>query len=140
MQPILRTRRRETRSHTFHVRRWVLWWLYVGVACGVVAVSNIIFGDLTRTQEHALIFLGIMHWLLGGLVCWGFGGIKAEPPRQPRAEEHSDAASSEKEWHAASEFVFPGARHAFLPPSRAQRDREAVDVYMLEHQEPRHSH
>jgi hypothetical protein len=137
---VLRNRQRENRSSVFHVRQWVLWWLYVGVACGVIAVSNIVFGDLTRSQEHALIFLGIMHWLLGGLVCWAFGGIRIAPPMQPPPDKHFDNAGHEEEWHAASEFLFPGGGHTLLPPSRAQRDREALGVYMLEHQEPKHDH
>jgi hypothetical protein len=124
----------------FHVHRWVLWWFYVGVVCGIVAVANMLFRDLSRTQEHVLIFLGTMHWLLGGLVCWACEGIRTQKPTQPSEERHLESAPREEEWHAASEFLFPGRGHTLLPPSRAQQSREMLDIYLLEHPEQTPGH
>jgi hypothetical protein len=119
----------------FRVHRWVLWWFYVGVVCGIVAIANILFRDLTQTQERALIFFGIMHWLLGGLVCWACKGIRTEKPMQPPVEKQPESVAQEEEWHAASDFLFPGGGHTVLPPSRTQQSREMLDVYMLRHVE-----
>src|SRR5262249_20288475 len=116
----------------FRVHRWVLWWFYVGVVCGIVAVSTIFLRDLTRTQEHILIFLGVMHWLLGGLVCWACEGIQTQKPTLPSADTHREAMEEKREWHSASEFLFPGRGHTILPPSRAQQGRETLDFYILE--------
>src|SRR5437870_4970535 len=68
-----------------HVRihHWVLWWFYVGIACGVVALANILIRDLTRTQEKVILAVGILHWLLGGLVCYAWEGIQVQQPPQP---------------------------------------------------------
>ena len=78
-----------------HVRRWVRWWFYVGVACGAVALANIFFRNLTRAQEDAILFVGVMHWLLGGLVCWALDGIKVEKahPRVAEKEQPVGLAS-----------------------------------------------
>src|SRR4249919_1227123 len=54
------------------VRRWVMWWFYVGVFCGGIALANIFGRDLTRAQERVLLLIGVLHWLLGGVVCWAF--------------------------------------------------------------------
>lgn len=62
------------------IRRWVRWWFYVGVICGILALANIFLRNLTRRQEDIVLFLGVMHWLLGGLVCWAWDGIKVEKP------------------------------------------------------------
>jgi len=63
-----------------HVRvhRWVRWWFYVGVVCGVVALANIGDRDLSRTQDKIIILIGAVHWLLGGLVCYAYEGIRIE--------------------------------------------------------------
>ncbi|HLH06567.1 MAG TPA: hypothetical protein VKW78_04970 [Terriglobales bacterium] len=76
-----------------HVRRWVRWWFYAGVVCGAVALANIFFRNLTRTQEEVILFLGVMFWILGGLVCWAWEGIKLEKPGQPQeAKEEASVA------------------------------------------------
>jgi hypothetical protein len=119
----------------FHVHRWVLWWFYVGVVCGIVAITTLLLRDLTQAQEHVLIFLGIMHWLLGGLVCWACEGIRTENPPLPPVQKQAERTNHEKEWHAASEFLFPGGGHTLLPPSRAQQSREALEMYLREKDE-----
>jgi hypothetical protein len=43
----------------FRVHHWVLWWFYVGIACGVVALVNILFRELTRTQETVILAIGV---------------------------------------------------------------------------------
>ena len=65
-----------------HVRRWVVWWFYVGVVCGAVALANIFLRHFTRTQDEVILFLGVLHWILGGLVCWAWEGVKFEKPAQ----------------------------------------------------------
>lgn len=100
-----------------HVRihRWVLWWLAVGVVCGVVALVNILFRDLTRAQDKIILIVGVLHWALGGLVCWAFDGINVDvqPPPERKASVRIDSA---REWHSASEFLMPGGRKSLLPP------------------------
>ena len=46
------------------IHRWVLWWFYVGIACGAVALANIFFRDLTRTEEKVILGVGVLFWLL----------------------------------------------------------------------------
>jgi hypothetical protein len=97
-----------------HVRRWVLWWSYVGIVCGAVALVNILFRDLTRTQDKVILILGVLHWVLGGIVCWAYDGVKiVSNAPESRPMPHADDG---KEWHSASEFVLPGAHHSLLPP------------------------
>lgn len=92
-----RKSRPATTISVLHVRRWVRWWFYVGVVCGAVALANIFFRSLTRAQDDAILFVGVMHWLLGGLVCWALDGIKVEKahPRLAEKEPLSLASSSE---------------------------------------------
>jgi len=60
------------------IHRWVLWWFYVGVACGVVALVNILTRDLTRIQERIILVIGVLFWLMGGLVCYACEGIQID--------------------------------------------------------------
>ena len=101
-----------------HVRihRWVVWWFYVGIACGVVALVNILNRDLPRTQERAILVIGALHWLLGGLVCYACDGVRIEQPRQEPPHHEASRAVQQREWHAASEFLLPGGRKSLLPP------------------------
>ena len=78
-----------------HVRRWVRWWFYVGVVCGAVALANIFFRHLARSQEEVILFLGVLHWILGGLVCWAWDGIRLEKPGQT-AQQTAVSADTEK--------------------------------------------
>ena len=105
-------------SH-IHVRihRWVVWWFYIGLVGGVVAVVNILGRHLTRTQEETLMIVGVTHWFLGGFVCWALEGIQVQPP--PELPEHHPPARTapEMEWHPASDFLLPGrGGKRLLPP------------------------
>src|SRR4051794_1813691 len=112
-----------------HVRmhRWVLWWIYLGVAGGVVALANILFRDPTRTQDKIILVAGIAHWVLGGLVCYAYDAIRIEDSsRKPVRVEPSQArerrisrAGEREEWHPASDFLLPGTRKSLLPPKRS---------------------
>jgi hypothetical protein len=101
------------------IHRWVLWWFCVGIVCGIIAVVNILTRDLTRLQDHVILIVGAVHWVLGGVVCWAFDGIRIheihEPPHRP---EHRGSAlpAIQVEWHPASDFVLPGSRKIVLPP------------------------
>jgi H+/Cl- antiporter ClcA len=101
-----------------HIRihRWVIWWLCLGVVFGAIALVNILFRELTRAQDKVILFVGIVHWVLGGVVCWAFEGVKITS--LPPLERHLPAArtEAEREWHSASDFVQPGNRKRLLPP------------------------
>jgi hypothetical protein len=106
-----------------HVRvhRWVLWWFYVGIVLGAIALINILVrDDLSRTQERFILIIGALHWLLGGIVCYGYGGVRIEQPHH--AATSGDMSASvrkgwiQKEWHPASDFLLPGNRKSILPP------------------------
>jgi hypothetical protein len=103
-------------SH-IHVRihRWVIWWLSLGVVFGAIALLNIFLRDLTRSQDKIILTIGILHWALGGIVCWAYDGIQVSSSPPP---ERSQPAQTEalREWHSASEFVMPGGRKSLLPP------------------------
>jgi H+/Cl- antiporter ClcA len=99
-----------------HIRihRWVVWWLSLGVVFGAIALVNILFRDLTRTQDKIILLIGVVHWVLGGIVCWAFEGIKITPPVLP--EHHESAQKDFREWHSPSDFILPGGRKSILPP------------------------
>jgi hypothetical protein len=102
------------------IHRWALWWFYVGVVVGAVALINILFRDLTRRQEEFILAVGAMNWVLGGVVCYCLGGIRIENPSGPAKADNLPAGtaqgSPQKEWHSASEFVLPGRRNSLLTP------------------------
>jgi hypothetical protein len=98
------------------VHRWVLWWFYVGIACGAVALVNIFGRNLSRKQEDIVLLMGVAHWVLGGLVCYGCDGIRIAPrPPEPKRSEPAPPPEIQ-EWHSASDFVLPGTRKHLLPP------------------------
>lgn len=104
-----------------HVRvhRWVLWWFIVGVVLGAVALTNILLRDLSRAQERIILIIGALNWLLGGVICYGCGGIRIERPneRSGTADLVTEVRGGlQKEWHAASDFLLPGNRKSLLPP------------------------
>jgi hypothetical protein len=92
----------------------------VGIVLGAIAVINILFRDLSRTQERIILIIGALNWLLGGLICYGYGGVRIERPTGPANASDSRAAAREgrpqKEWHPASDFVLPGNSKSILPP------------------------
>jgi hypothetical protein len=72
------------------IRRWVICWFWLGVACGAVAILNIVSRNLTKSQELIILFIGVMNWVLGGAICWAFGVQIAQPspPASPTKEAH----------------------------------------------------
>jgi predicted membrane channel-forming protein YqfA (hemolysin III family) len=100
-----------------HVRihRWILWWVYVGVACGAVAVINILSRNLSRTQENVILLIGAVFWVLGGVVCYACDAIRVEGSSQQPKNTEPTRALDTPEWHPASDFLFPGHRKGHLP-------------------------
>ena len=68
-----------------HVRihHWVLWWFGVGIVCGVVALVNIFSRDLTHIQDRVVLVIGVLFWLLGGLVCYAYDSVQIEGHSRP---------------------------------------------------------
>jgi hypothetical protein len=103
----------------FHVRirHWVAWWFYVGVVCGVIALVNILGRNLSPTQKDIVLIVGALFWLLGGLACYGYDGVRIEmPPKSSGIAAGPETSRQQMEWHFASEFVLPGNRKNILPP------------------------
>ena len=102
----------------FHLRihRWVLWWVYIGIVCGIVAVVNILSRNLTQRQEEIIITIGIVHWVLGGVACYCFDSIRIEKPSETLRKAPEPRVEPQREWFAASEFMLPGGRKSLLPP------------------------
>jgi hypothetical protein len=98
------------------IQRWVVWWFSVGAIVGAIMVINIVGRQFTHAQEVFVVSLGVIHWLLGGLVCYSLGGVTViEPPPAPEVSKAQPVRREEKEWHSASEFVQPGSHKHFLP-------------------------
>jgi hypothetical protein len=104
------------KSIHIHVKHWVLWWFYLGVVCGAIALINVFFRDLSSTGIRIVLIFGVLFWVLGGVVIYCYDGVKiTQPPRAPaRPVEHDGL--DEKEWHSASDFLLPGNRKSILPP------------------------
>lgn len=102
-------------SIRLRMQRWVMWWIYVGIVCGVVALVNILGRDLSRTQDKVILLVGIAHWVIGGLVCYACDAIRVEQSSEPK---HREAAKQWEgtEWHPASDFLLPGNKKSLLPP------------------------
>jgi hypothetical protein len=98
------------------IHHWVLWWVYVGVICGIVSLVNIVERDLSREEARLALFAGILFWLLGGLLCYAFDGILIEEPRHESPPPVAANDPEQREWHAASDFLLPGNRKSLLPP------------------------
>lgn len=101
-----------------HVKHWVLWWFYLGILCGIIAMINIFCRtDLSSTDIKLVLVFGVLHWVLGGVVCYCVDGVKIVQPGQT-AEKTSLHAhiTPDTEWHSASDFVLPGGRKSILPP------------------------
>jgi hypothetical protein len=76
------------------IRPWVIWWFWLGVVCGAVAILNIVTRNLNRPQELIILFIGVMNWVLGGVICWAFGIhiVQPSPPVSPTKEAHCTRA------------------------------------------------
>ena len=92
------------------VHRWVIWWIYVGLICGTIAVVNILAHSLTPRQDRILIVMGAAHWLLGGIVCWASEGVKMQSRDSSIAGQKAPETGPATEWHPASDFLIPGVR------------------------------
>jgi hypothetical protein len=102
------------------VHRWVVSWFIVGIFLGAIAIINIVFRDLSRTQDRTILIVGALNWLLGGIVCYGYGGIRIQRLDQNGKTDHSSASvrnrRPQNEWHPASDFLLPGNHKHLLPP------------------------
>jgi hypothetical protein len=123
----------QSHSSLIRIHHWVLWWLYLGVACGVAAVVNIVFGNPSRLQEAIILILGVLFWCLGGLVCWAFDGIRVEKEAPPaRKLEPLVINARDREWRSASEFRLPGTGKALLRfPYKRRSSQETLAHYGL---------
>lgn len=127
-----------TQHRDFHVitvirvHPWVRWWFYVGVICGAVALANIFFRDLTRAQERVILLLGVIFWVLGGLVCWAWEGVTLE---QHRAPEPDNKPVGGEEGAMSRYFISPASRQSWLQESRR---RGLLAYYLLRHWEKEH--
>ena len=65
------------------IHHWVLWWFGVGIVCGVVGLVNIFSRDLTRIQDRIVLAIGVLFWLLGGLVCYAYDSVQIEGHSRP---------------------------------------------------------
>jgi hypothetical protein len=96
------------------IQHWIVDWLWLGMVCIIVALVNIFarpFSD--RTASLVLFFTGLS-WVIGGIICYGFEGIK---PPLPSGKAHSETPAGDapvQEWHSASDFVIPGTRKTFI--------------------------
>jgi hypothetical protein len=66
----------------------------VGVACGAVAVVNILSRNLSRTQEDVILVIGAVFWVLGGVVCYACDAIRIEGSSQQ--PENKDPGPAER--------------------------------------------
>ena len=83
-------------SSHFHVRiqHWVLVWFYVGIACGVIALINILFRDLSPADIRLALIFGVLNWALLGVVCYCLDGVKIEKPPQPPLKTRDTASDA----------------------------------------------
>lgn len=102
------------KSFHLHIQHWVVWWFYIGIVCGVIAVTNIVFRHLSETQTELVLVFGVLHWVLGGVICYCIDGVKIVPPERP-SQAANVSAAPDAEWHCASDFLLPGNRQSILP-------------------------
>src|ERR1700689_4334161 len=88
--------------------RWVVWWLYAGLVFGVVILTNIFLHTRSAADEELILSMGLLHWVLAGFVCYGYGGIQVRGSSQQGLSGVQGDASRQGEWHPASDFVLPG--------------------------------
>ena len=105
------------KSFHLHIQHWVIWWFYLGIVCGIVALTNIFARHLSETQTKLVLVFGVLHWVLGGVVCYCVDGVKIVPPQERPSPAPNASAAPETEWHSASDFLLPGNHHSILPSS-----------------------
>lgn len=129
-----------THHSVIRIHHWVLWWIYIGIACGIVAVVNILFRHLTHTQESIILILGVVNWCMGGLICWASEGIRFQKPPEPTKRVQPIRPAPEHEWHSASEFRLPGSNRLLLRFPYKHSSRETLDHYGRFRFPPRQNH
>lgn len=103
------------------IHHWVLWWIGIGAVLGAISLLNIFLRHLTRTQELMILFIGVLNWVLGGMVCWAFDGIRITKPLEAPHPAKEEQPKPDVEWHPASDFLLPGGRKSLLPPKYPPR-------------------
>jgi hypothetical protein len=100
-----------------HLRPWVRWWIYAGIVCGIIALVNILSRDDLSPLDIAMIIgIGALFWGMLGIAAYGYGGVRIIPA-PPADHDHVEMRKPpQEEWHAASDFLFPGNRKSLLPP------------------------
>lgn len=99
------------------VHRWVVWWFWLGVVFGAVALINVLVRDLPRPEDKVVLLVSALFWLIGGVFCFALEGVKMES-HTDLADRRDSARSrvlAEHESHSASDFVLPGNRKSLLP-------------------------
>ena len=61
------------------------------MVCGIVALVNIFARDLTRSQDDAVLAIGVVFWALGGVLCWASDAIQVKVP--PASAPHEEITS-----------------------------------------------
>jgi hypothetical protein len=123
----------------FH--RWVVWWFGLGVIGGVLALGNIFLLDLNRLDERVILLFGIAHWLLGGLVCWAFEGVRLETELQTQdlvsGKVITDTVEEPKQ-NVASELIARQNRQ--ISPRHSLLRQEMVTVCLHQYWEHKEEH
>ncbi len=98
-----------------HIRlsRWVVRWFWSSVGLGAIAIANMIGRDLTRRQDRNILMLGIVNWVLGGLICFALDAVRIQ-------------SAAREDGHEASDFHFAGKRRVFCRPDTELRDNRKV--------------
>lgn len=104
-----------------HVKHWVVVWFWMGIVCGVVAMVNIFARNLSPEDIKLALFFGIDFWVIGGLACYGFEGVRIEQPKSrrtkisvPGQKMSVPGQKDAPEWHSASDFLIPGNHRHLL--------------------------
>lgn len=115
------------------VHRWVAWWFFLGVFGGIVGLVNIFVLDLTRYQERVILLIGIVHWLLGAIVCWAWEGVKLGPSKQksPAHGQPANSVAQEEEQNIAVELLTH--RNRVTSPRHSAPRQEMLTIYLLHH-------
>ncbi len=67
-----------------HMHHWVKVWILVGIICGAVAVANIFSRHLTDTQVDWILAVGVLNWVVGGLICYLWDAVEIYIPSRSR--------------------------------------------------------
>jgi hypothetical protein len=98
------------------IQHWVLWWFGIGVVLGAVALVNVLARDLSHAQDKIVVAIGMLHWLIGGVFCYGLDAVQIEDQHPAESASRVNQVRDTQEWHAASDFILPGNRRRLLPP------------------------